>query len=73
MLKRGYHGVYHKMSVKHLACYVNEFTDRHNVRPLDTMKQMERVVQDMEGKRLKYEDLIARTCILRYIQRENTI
>ena len=59
MLKRGYHGVYHKMSVKHLNRYVNEFTGRHNVRPLDTMKQMEEVVRGMEGKRLRYVDLIA--------------
>ena len=59
MLKRGYHGVYHKMSVKHLARYVNEFTGRHNVRPLDTVEQMERLAQGMEGKRLRYKDLIA--------------
>ena len=61
MLKRGYNGVYHKMSVKHLGGrYVNEFTGRHNVRKLDTIKQMESAVQGMEGKRLRYVDLIAR-------------
>ena len=59
MLKRGYHGVYHKMSVKHLTRYVNEFTGRHNVRPLGTLHQMERMAQGMEGKRLRYVDLIA--------------
>ena len=59
MLKRGYNGVYHKMSVKHLNRYVNEFTGRHNVRPMDTMKQMEATVRGMEGKRLRYVDLIA--------------
>ena len=56
MLKRGYNGVYHKMSVKHLARYVNEFTGRHNVRKLDTIKQMESAVRGMEGKRLRYVD-----------------
>ena len=60
MLKRGYNGVYHKMSVEHLGRYVNEFTGRHNVRKLDTIKQMESAVQGMEGKRLRYVDLIAR-------------
>ena len=39
--------------------YVNEFTGRHNVRGLDTLEQMERVFQGMEGKRLRYADLIA--------------
>ena len=59
MLKRGYHSVYHKMSVKHLNCYVNEFTGRYNVRPLDTMKQMKRMVRGLEGKRLRCIDLTA--------------
>ena len=40
MLKRGYHGVYHKMSRKHLHRYVNEFAGRHNIHPLDTLDQM---------------------------------
>ena len=39
-LKRGYEGVYHHMSAKHLGRYVAEFEGRHNVRPLDTADQM---------------------------------
>ena len=59
MLKRGYAGTYHKISPKHLQRYVNEFAGRHNVRPLDTMAQMESVVIGMVGKRLTYRDTIA--------------
>ena len=59
MFKRGFHGTYHKMSDKHLQRYVVEFMARHNVRSLDTMTQMETVVQGIEGKRLRYADLIA--------------
>jgi len=58
MMKRGYEGVYHKMSVKHLQRYVDEYTGRHNIRPLDTMDQIGRIVSGFEGKRLKYEELI---------------
>ena len=59
MLKRGYAGTYHQMSVKHLSRYVAEFEGRHNHRPLDTADQMASVVQGMAGKRLTYQTLIA--------------
>ena len=36
MLKRGYQGVYHQFSAKHLHRYVGEFEGRHNARPMDT-------------------------------------
>ena len=58
-LKRGYHGVYHQMSAKHLERYVTEFSGRHNDRPADTAVQMERLMKGMDGKRLRYRDLVA--------------
>ena len=57
-LKRGYQGVYHWFSEKHLHRYVSEFEGRHNDRPLDTMDQMTAIVQGMMGRRLRYLDLI---------------
>jgi hypothetical protein len=58
MLKRGYVGVYHQMSVKHLHRYVTEFEGRHNARPMDTLSQMSAVAHGMDGKRLTYADLV---------------
>ena len=58
MLKRGYIGTYHKMSPKHLHRYLKEFTGRQNVRELGTLEQMKRVVLGMDGKRLRYKDLV---------------
>ncbi len=46
------------MSDKHLHRYLNEFTGRHNVRGLNTVEQVRQAFQGMDGKRLKYEDLI---------------
>ena len=59
MLKRAHKGIYHKMSPKHLQRYVNEFAGRHNVRRSDTIDQMIAVVAGIDGKRLRYRDLIA--------------
>ncbi|MXX80823.1 MAG: IS1595 family transposase [Chloroflexi bacterium] len=59
LLKRGYHGTYHQMSPKHLDRYVTEFAGRHNHRHQDTIEQMKGTVRGMEGKRLRYEDLVA--------------
>ncbi|MYB43812.1 MAG: IS1595 family transposase [Acidimicrobiia bacterium] len=59
MLKRGYHGTYHRMSFKHLQRYVAEFAGRHNIREMDTIDQMIHVAAAMVGRRLMYQDLIA--------------
>ena len=56
LFKRGIEGVYHHISVKHLPRYSREFEGRHNRRPLDTADQMVRMA---DGKRLRYEDLVA--------------
>ena len=47
ILKRGYHGTYRRMSKAHLGRYVNEFSGRHNQRPLDTIEQMSLVARRM--------------------------
>ena len=58
LLKRGYYGTYHCMSEKHLQRYVDEFSGRHNIRSLDTIDQMASVAKGMDGKRLRYKDLV---------------
>ena len=58
LLKRGFHGTFHKVSVKHLNRYVGEFAGRHNMRDCDTINQMRAVVQGMENKRLRYRELV---------------
>ena len=59
LMKRGYHGTYHRMSAKHLDRYVKEFAGRHNLRDEDTTVQMSEVARGMGGKRLRCSDLIA--------------
>ena len=58
MLKRGYQGIFHKISHWHLNRYVNEFCGRHNIRSLDTVDMMLSMVAGMVGKRLTYLQLI---------------
>ncbi|MCY4407211.1 MAG: IS1595 family transposase [Rhodospirillaceae bacterium] len=59
MLKRAHKGTFRKISPKHLQRYVDEFCARHNMRDADTADQMQRIVADMVGKRLRYGDLIS--------------
>ncbi len=59
MLRRGYHGTYHRMSPKHLGRYVTEFAGRHNAREVDTIDQMAALFRGMVGKRLRYRTLVA--------------
>ncbi len=50
MMKRGYIGIYHKMSPKHLDRYVAEFSGRHNDRESDTADQMGNLVPGDGGQ-----------------------
>ena len=59
MFKRGYHGTFHRMSVKHLHRYVAEFAGRHNIRDRDTLEQMCLLARGLVGKRLRYRDLVS--------------
>ena len=58
LLKRGYHGTYHRLSVRHLQRYVNEFAGRFSARDWDTLEQMEAIVLGLVGKRLRWRDLV---------------
>ena len=58
MLKRAHVGTIHKISREHLDRYVSEFAGRHNMRELDTLAQMTELARRMEGKRLRYKDLV---------------
>ena len=57
-LKRAHKGTFHRLSPKHLHRYVDEFVGRHNMRDLDTIDQMATIAKGMDGKRLRYQDLV---------------
>ena len=56
LLERGYYGIYHRMSVKHLQKYINEFANRTDIRPVDTIDQINLTIKRLGGKRLACRD-----------------
>ena len=58
VIKRGYMGVYHSFSVKHMQRYIDEFVFRFNNRGRDMLECIGALFMGMEGKRLKYQDLV---------------
>ena len=50
IFKRGFHGVYHQMSRKHLQRYVNEFAFRWNLRPADMQSVFSDVVERLSKR-----------------------
>ena len=61
VLKRGLHGVYHQVSAKHLARYVDEFTFRLNEGNVarHSLERLASFVDAVAGKRITYKELTA--------------
>ncbi len=67
LFKRGYHGTFHHLSVKHLQRYVDEFVFRLNTKDLPAFDKngdgscginfIRALVAGMEGRRLTYKNL----------------
>ena len=58
LLKRGYVGVYHYMSFKHLHRYANEFAYRQSSGTGNGFGVIGETCQQMEGKRLTFKQLV---------------
>jgi len=56
LFKRGLVGVFHKISVKHLHRYLNEFVFRFNERDADSIFGL--IVANCEQRHVKYADLV---------------
>jgi len=61
VLKRGIHGVYHQVSVKHLRRYVDEFTFRLNQGNVErhTFERLDSFIDAVVGKRITYKQVTA--------------
>ena len=59
LLKRGYVGTFHHMSVKHLSRYVDEFCHRQNNKDVGAIDFMAKTAESMIGRRLTHNQLVA--------------
>ena len=57
-LKRGYRGIYHKWSRKHLQRYANEFAGRQNMLGLSVKERIRLVVGNGYNRHLSYKELV---------------
>jgi hypothetical protein len=55
-MKRGFIGVYHKMSAKHLDLYCDEFTFRYCYRLMDDENRFNKALKQSNG-RITYNQL----------------
>lgn len=58
LLKRGYFGVFHYFSAKHINRYVAEFSMRWNMGQMGQTERVNSMLESTAGLRLKYADLI---------------
>jgi transposase-like protein len=58
LLKRGVTGIYHSVSKKHLANYLDEYAFRHNTRKLDDGERVQAAIKKVAGKRLEYRESV---------------
>ena len=59
VLDKAYTGIFCYISPKHLARYANETAYRLSAGPGNGLKEIAAVLRNMQGKRLKWKDLIA--------------
>jgi transposase-like protein len=59
LFKRGYVGIFHHFTVKHLRRYIAEFEMRWNMSIFDQQNRLDSMLESVSGSRLTYKELIA--------------
>lgn len=58
IIKRGYKGIYHKWSSKHMQRYISEYCERFNLRQVPPWARLALTVNNGFNKRVSYKELI---------------